>query len=381
MDTAEIRELFPILNKRAYMFSGGIAPVSILHEAAMSRHMDWLSNDPDDLFVNGLDADASDCRRMFAQLMGCDEDEVAVVDSTSAGSNIAIDLINPVAGGNVVFDDFSYPSSVFPWHLWPHQDLARRFVRARDGIMHLEDFEAAIDEQTVAVSISHVTAMEGFKQDIGALARIAHAKGALLVVDGAQSAGAMHIDLHETDVDFFSTTAMKWLLGAAGVGFLYVARRFHDRLPSRAGYAGAHSFDIHDFRLKDDARRFELGMPNLMGLAFTKAGLAILLDTDMGMVESHNLDLSDTCIAGMKQRGMNVVTPEAAQYRLGVIAAIHEDAQGLWRYLHDRGVDTFFHGNLFRVDPHVFNNHDDIDRFLDGLDGYNCSRGYRTEQS
>ena len=336
----------------------------------MRRHMDWLSNDPDDLYVNCLDADASDCRRMFARLMGCDENEVAIVESTSSGLNIAFDLINQVPGGNVVFDDFSYPSSVFPWHLRPHQDLTRRFVQARDGIMHLEDFEATIDERTVAVCISHVTPMEGFKQDIGALATIAHARDALLVVDAAQSAGAMHIDLHETGVDFFSTTAMKWLLGAAGVGFLYVARRFHDRLPSRVGYAGVHSFDIHDFRLKEDAQRFELGMPNLMGLALTKPGLAILLDTDMQMVESHNLDLSGYCIAGMKQRGMNVVTPEAAEHRLGVIAATHEDAQGLWRYLHDRGVDTFFHGNLFRVDPHVFNNRDDINRFLDGLDGY-----------
>ena len=371
MDAAEIRELFPILKKRAYMFSGGIAPVFIRHEAAMSRHMDWLSNDPDDLYVNGLDADASDCRRMFAQLMGCDQDEVAIVEGTSAGSNIAFDLINPLAGGSVVFDDSSYPSSVFPWHLPPHQDLTKRFVQARDGIMHLEDFEAAIDEGTVAVCISHVTPMEGFKQDIGALAGIAHAKGALLVVDGAQSAGAMHIDLHETGVDFFSTTAMKWLLGAAGVGFLYAARKFHNRLPSRAGYASTRSFDIHDFRLKDNAQRFELGMPSLIGLAFTKPGLEILLETDMRMVESHNLDLSGYCIAGMQERGMNVVTPESAQHRLGVIAAMHDDAQGLWRYLHDRGVDTFFHGNLFRVDPHVFNNRHDIDRFLDGLDGYN----------
>ena len=95
MDAAEIRELFPILKKRAYMFSGGIAPVSIRHEAAMSRHMDWLSNDPDDLYVHGLDSDASDCRRMFAELLGCDQDEVAIVESTSAGSNIACDLIDP----------------------------------------------------------------------------------------------------------------------------------------------------------------------------------------------------------------------------------------------------------------------------------------------
>ena len=95
MNAAEIRDLYPITRKRAYMFSGGIAPVSTRHEAAMKAHMDWLSNDPDDMYANGLDADASDCRRMFAELMGCDEDEVAVVNSTSEGSAVSIDVIEP----------------------------------------------------------------------------------------------------------------------------------------------------------------------------------------------------------------------------------------------------------------------------------------------
>ena len=371
MNAAEIRDLFPITKKRAYMFSGGIAPVSTRHDAAMQAHLDWLRNDPDDMYANGLDADASDCRRMFAELMGCDEGEVAIVSSTGEGSSIAIDLIPPRPGANVVLDDFSYPSSVFPWHLPPHEDVTRRFVHARDGIMHLEDFEAAIDENTLAVCVSHVTPIEGFRQDIRALAKIAHAKGALLIVDGAQSAGAMHIDLHETDVDFYSSTAMKWLLGAAGVGFMYSAKRHHDRLPSRAAHEGTYSFDIHDFRLRDNARRFELGMPSLLGLAFSKPGLEILLETDMHMVQSHNLGLSGQAIAGMRERGMEVTTSDDPEYRLGVVAAIHDDAEGLWKFLHDREVDTYYSGKLFRIDPHVFNNSDDVDRFLEGLDAFN----------
>ena len=370
MNAADIRDLYPITRERAYMFSGGIAPVSTRHEEAMRAHMDWLARDPDDLYVSGLDADASDCRRMFAELMGCDGDEVAIINSTSEGSAISIDVIPPRPGANVVFDDFSYPSSVFPWHLPPHQEVTRRFVHARDGVMHLEDFEAAVDGDTLAVCISHVTPMEGFRQDVAALAEIAHAKGALLIVDGAQSAGAMDIDLHRTGIDFFATTAMKWLLGAAGVAFLYVARRHHDRLPTRAAYASAHDFDIHNFRLREDARRFELGMLNLMGLAFTKPGLQILLETDMRMVEAHNLELSGRCIAGMKERGMDVTTSDDPRHRMGVVAAICDDAPELWRFLHERGVDTYYHGNLFRVDPHVFNNAEDVDRFLDGLDAY-----------
>ena len=371
MNANQIRQLYPITKDRAYLFSGGLAPVSVRHEKAIKKHMDWLTQDPDDLYVNGLDNDASDCRRMFAQLTGCNEDEVAIVESTSAGCNIAFDLIEPVAGGNVVFDDFSYPSSVFPWHLPPHEDLTKRFVHAReDGIIHLEDFEQSIDEKTVAVCISHVTPIEGFKQNIKEVTRIAHAKGAIVIVDGAQSAGAMKIDLHDTDVDFFSTTAMKWLLGAAGVAFLYVAKRHHGKNPTRAGYASTQGFDIHDFRLKDNAQRFELGMPNLLGLAFTKPGLEILLEIDMKMVEEHNLDLSGYAIAGMKERGIQVTTHDDPKYRLGVISARHQEAEGLWKYLHDNKVDTYYFGDIFRVDPHIFNDRHDIDMLLKGIDDF-----------
>ena len=371
MNAKQIRDLYPITKDRAYLFSGGLAPVSVRHEKAMKKHMDWLSEDPDDMYVNGLDADASDCRRMFAQLTGCDDGEVAIVESTSAGCNIAFDLIDPVAGGNVVFDDFSYPSSVFPWHLPPHEALTKRFVHAReDGIIHLEDFEQSIDDNTVAVCISHVTPIEGFKQDIKKVAEIAHAKGALVIVDGAQSAGAMEIDLHDTGVDFFATTAMKWLLGAAGVAFLYVAKRHHSKKPTRAGYASTHSFDIHDFKLKDNAQRFELGMPNLLGLAFTKPGLEILVETDMSVVEPHNLDLSGYAIAGMKELGIDVTTHDDPNYRLGVISARHEAADELWKHLHNNKVDTYYHGEIFRVDPHIFNDRDDIDMLLKGIDSF-----------
>ena len=68
---------------------------------------------------------------------------------------------------------------------------------------------------------------------------IAHDHGGLLLVDGAQSAGALNIDLHATGVDFFATTAMKWLLGTAAVGIPAVAKRHLDRQPPTAGWVTA----------------------------------------------------------------------------------------------------------------------------------------------
>ncbi len=368
MTPQEARDLLPILQERAYLFSGGIAPTTGRTLESIRKHLEDLTYDPDDLFFRTHE-DFQQVRRLFAELMGADEKEIVINDSTSAGSNLAAELIEPRPGGNVVFDEFAYPSSVFPWLLPPRDQVECRFVQPRDGLIHLQDMEHAVDDNTLAVSVAHITPMEGFRHDITALARMAHRHGALMLVDGAQSAGALDINLHETDVDFFSTTAMKWLLGPAGVGFLYVAQRHLNRIPPQAGYAGG-GFDIHHFAPPPTADRFQLGMPNLIGMAATRPGLEILLEIGMENVEAHVLELSGQCISGLLERGLKVLTPAQAQHRGGVIAVEMDDSRELWHFLHQRGVDTFYDGNLFRVDPHIFNNQDDINRFLEGVDDY-----------
>ena len=369
MTPADVRALFPILSERAYLFSGGIAPASTPMRAALERHLDALTHNTGDLYPRFMDETRA-LRDRFAALMGADEDEIVVNDSTSAGSSLAVSLVAPKPGGNVVFDGFPYPSSVYPWMLPPRDALERRFVAPRDGLIHLEDMERAIDDDTVAVSVSHVTPAQGFRHDIGALARLAHDHGALLIVDGAQSAGGLNIDLHASGVDLFATTAMKWLLGPAGVGFLYVAKRHLDRRPPTAGWVSTVRTDMEELRLLPSAERFQLGMPNLMGVAAALPGIEILLETGMAAVEAHVLDLTAYCIDGLRERGITVRTPQDPLRRAGVIAAEIEEAGALQAFLTERGVDTYFLHNLFRVDPHVFNYRADIDRLLAGIDAF-----------
>ena len=373
MNPSEVRELFPILKKRAYMFSGGIAPTTTRSLEALQRHIDRMTYDADDLYLHTYD-DFHVARRLFAQLIGASEDEIAVTDSTGLGSNLAVEMVEPLPGSNVVFDESAYPSAAYPWMLPTRAHVERRFVEGRDGLIHLDDLAEAINDDTVAVSISHVSQETGFRHDLGAVAELAHRHGAVLLVDAMQSAGALRIDVHEQDVDFLATGAMKWLLGSSGVGFLYVAGRHLDRMPPHAGGPGAvrdeRPWRDREFRPQKGAMRFQIGMPNLIGLAGSASGLEILLETGMDAVEAQVLDLSGYCIAGMRERGLNVLTPQEPEHRGGVVAAKMDDAQDLWQFLYDRGVDTYYNGSLFRVDPHVFNNRADIDRFLDGVDAY-----------
>ena len=114
-------------------------------------------------------------------------------------------------------------------------------------------------------------------------------------------------------------------------------------------------------------------MPNLLGLAATRPGLEILHEIGMDVVEAHVLDLSGYCISQLRERGLTVVTPFEEKYRAGIVSIQmkdDDDAQAADEFLTSRGVDGYHHLGVLRVDPHVFNNRDDIDRFLKEFDAY-----------
>ena len=377
MEPSEVRALFPLLEKRAYMFSGGIAPNTTRSLAAIDRFNDRLTNDPGELYGNRSD-DYNAVRQLFAGLIGADPDEVAFTDCTGAGSNVAAEMVEPRPGANVVFDELSYPSAFLPWMLPDRNHVERRWVKKRDNLIQLDDMARAIDDNTLAVSISHVSEKTGFRHDLGAVARLAHDHGAVLLVDAMQSAGALQMDVHETGVDYLASGAMKWLLGSAGLGFLYAARPHLDRMPPHAGGPGSAGYqgpwNMSEFQPKPGADRFHVGFPNLIGLAATRPGLEILTEVGMDRIEAHVLDLSGYCISQLLERGLTVNTPVEEEHRAGIVAIEMADAREAFEFLTARGVDGYFYQTTLRVDPHIFNNRDDIDRFLAELDAYLAQR-------
>lgn len=316
-------------------------------------------------------------RDRFATLIGASPDEVAIVDHTSRGSNLIVQMLPPVARGNVVVDDFTYPSSIYPWLLSPKADVEVRQVHAVQNVVRIDDIARLVDDDTIAISVSHVSPKSGFRHDLAALVELAHAHNAFLIVDAAQSAGALDLDVRKLGVDFLTTCAMKWLLGAPGVGFLFVARQHADRFePPQVGYAGVvrpPGAAVGDpLQFKRGARRHEQGMPSLAGVAASRAGLDLLLEIGMPTVEQHVLDLSGQCIDGLLRRGLQLYTRSEARQRAGVVALPIVHGERLVTFLRERAVDVWTDPSetLLRIDPHVFNNSSDLGKFFDGLDEY-----------
>ena len=316
-------------------------------------------------------------RERLARLLGVTPGSIAIVDGTSRASNLAVALLSQRNTGNVVVDPTTYKSSLFPWLLPERAGLEVRRAVSRSGALAAApgDFEPLIDDRTVAVSITHVDPVSGFRHDLRPLADLAHAHGSAFIVDVAQSAGVVPLDLIEQGVDLAAGTAMKWLLGPPGIGYLYVSEALLAATGApQVGYLGADldPMDSSRLRFRAGARRHELGLPSLLGLPGFRAGLDLILDTGVPLIAAHVEGLVDRCLDGLRTLGIEATTPVDHGYRAGMVVIPAKRPSELHAYLRQRSVDVWRHEarGFIRVDPHLFNSHRDIDRFLDRMESY-----------
>ncbi len=171
-----------------------------------------------------------------------------------------------------------------------------RYARARDGQVPLSEFERLLDEHTVAGDVCHVTMAHGFRHDLAALGELGHEYGAYLVVDAAQSAGVVPIDVVQMKIDFLACPTFKWLLGPLGAGFLYVREELLTLgPPPLVGWMSARNpeaFDVHHMELHDDARRLQRGVHNGEGLVGAAAGLRKIDQIVLDQIWQHVCKLS-----------------------------------------------------------------------------------------
>src|SRR5262249_59206062 len=163
-------------------------------------------------------------RRATAAVLRAAPDEIAVTASASAGLNALASALEFRAPRNkVVVSDFEFPTSAQIWHA--QEPRGARIVhvpRTRDGDIPLESFARLIDEQTQLVAVTHVCFRNGARLDIPGIVRLAHERGARVLLDCYQAVGGLTVDVKKLEVDFAVGGMLKYLLGTAGIGLLSV---------------------------------------------------------------------------------------------------------------------------------------------------------------
>jgi selenocysteine lyase/cysteine desulfurase len=366
-----IRSRFPIFESKVYLNTCAQGALSDSVRTAYLRYLDdWDERGaPWDYWVERMEA----ARRSFAGLIGAGTDEVAVTTSVSAGVSALASAFRFDRGRRtVVVSDFEFPTIGQIWHA---QELrGARVVHvpaAADGTIPLERFEAAIDDDTALVAVTSICFRNGSRLDVGGVVRLAHECGARVLLDAYQAIGAIPIDVRVLDVDFLVAGVLKYLLGSAGLAFLYCRRdQVEGLVPTATGWfadVDVFRMDIHDYSPSPTARRFESGTPPVPNTYAGIAGIELMLEIGVAQTATHVRALNDLLLEGLDELGARVVTPRDPARRGPLIAVACKDVHALVDALDGDGIVTSSRDANLRISPHCYNSPQDVTTLLAAL--------------
>ena len=371
-DITAWRARIPILGRAVPMNNCSQAPQTDATQAAVYAYLQSWARD-------GMDWDAwmaevERARQSFALLINADVDEVAVTSSVShAASALASALTFDGDRRRVLASAAEFPTVGHVWLAQEPRGAQVGWVPLSDrGTIDTSEYGTRIDERTRVVSACHAYFVNGFKHDVAAIARLAHARGALLFVDAYQTLGTEPIDVKALDVDALAGGTLKYLMASAGIAFLYVRRALAEQLrPTVTGWFGrAHpfAFDATALDWAPGARRFDSGTPPIINAYIARAGLEIIHEVGPANIAAWTRVLSDRLVTGGKARGLTLYgTPNAHSKAPTTAFRVGADSATVERRMRARGVIPSARGSVIRLSPHFYSTIQDVDHALDTL--------------
>jgi len=369
------RHLFDLPDDVAYLNCAFTAP--LLKTAAMegqktirAKENPWNIASED--FFTGLET----VRGLFARIIGSESDCVAIVPAVSYG--IALAAKNLPVGENqhiVVLED-QFPSNIYCWQRLATENRAiiKTVQRPADSDW-TEALLEPIDDSAAIVAVPNCHWTDGTLIDLVKIGQKCRSVGAALVVDGAQSLGAMPFSVKEIRPDFLVATAHKWLLGPYSLGFCYVDKKWHNGIPLEENWlnrAGSENFaNLVNYRdeYQKGARRYDMGeASNFMLSPIAAAALNQLLDWGVKNI-AETLQVKTEAIARRaNQMGLYVAPTSArAPHMIGVskLGGFSDDLPDL---LAQDKVFVSVRGESIRISPHVYNTEEEIQRLFKALE-------------
>jgi cysteine desulfurase/selenocysteine lyase len=327
------------------------------------------------------------CRQRAARLLGAESPQRIVFTFNATDSlNLALHgLLRP--GDHVVTSVIEHNSVLRPLRHLADRGVSVAYVSAdSEGRVHPDDVARAVRKNTRLVALVHASNVTGTIQPIDRVGEIARSAGAFFLVDAAQTAGRLPIDVARSPIDLLACAGHKGLLGPLGTGILYVRPGIEEHLQSvRQGGTGTNSEDDRQPNRVPD--KYEAGNHNVSGLFGLEAALAWLEERTVADVCRHELQLTSRLLDGLADLPrVRIYGPKSIEDRVGVVSVTIEgmDPQELAAVLDDsfgietrpglhcapgvhRCLGTFATGGTLRLSPGVFTTAAEIDATLGAL--------------
>jgi L-cysteine/cystine lyase len=271
---AELRRDLPVLERFTYLNTGTSGPLPRSVAEAMTNAVAEQASSPrtGHAYSELVAGTKQSGREAMAAMLGARPEQIALTHNTTEGLNFITLGVNWVRGDEAVTTNVEHPGALLP--LWIVKERYGVTVKTADLLSGPSDPVDAVvrllTPRTKLVSLSHVSYSTGELLPVREIAAAARARGVLTLVDGAQSFGAMPIDVRSLGVDFYSVPGQKWLCGPEGTGALYSSQEAISQIRTTfASYGTVDGYnDYGGMLVKEDGQRFEQGtmhLPDLVG--------------------------------------------------------------------------------------------------------------------
>ena len=361
---------FPVCRDKVYLAHAGVSPVPACVTQAVKETAEKAAlNDQEE----GLSELLRITRKRAAQLLGADTSEVALIGPTTTGLSAVAAGLDWQEGDEILVYRDCFPVNVYPWQSLESRGVKVRWLQTPAlGQITPELVAENLTDQTRLVALASCHFVSGWRIDHDAIGRVLREREVLFCLDAIQTLGAFPATVEH--VDFLAADAHKWLLGPCAAGIFYVRRELQDRLvPSAFGWNNVRCPNYiaqEEMHLRSDARRYEAGSFNILGITGMNAALGLLLEVGIESIAADLKVKRAWLVRALQEKGYEVFYPEAIETG-GITSCWLEggDMLALGEKLMRENVVASVRGdrsgrNYLRFSPHFYNTPKELEKVV-----------------
>lgn len=376
MDLKEVRTLFPHIKKGIiYLNHAASGPLSTRVLEVMEEFFRGRSEESIDDYP-GLVKITEETKDIIAALLNTNSERIAFGDNTTNGMNLIAQGLQWKKGDEIILNDIEFPANIYPFLNLKRQGVNHVFVKSHNGIVSAEDIIEKITPDTRLISVSMVQFLSGYKIDLDLLGEACSQNNIYLSVDAIQGLGALNLDVQKSHIDFISCGTQKWLLALQGLAVYYISEKLQKNMhPAYVGWLGVKdAWNMLDYQLilKDSAERFQPGTLCTVGVYALNAALKLFREFGFKEIEDRILSNSEFLINELQKLNIKPYLSELGKRSLsGIVSFKHPEAYSILEILKDRKIEIAVREGVVRISPHFYNNEEDFDKLLNGLQAVN----------
>ena len=374
-DLARWRDEFPILSRTVYMISNSLGAMPRAAARSLAEYAEAWATRGVRAWEERWWELAGELGSRVEAVIGAPAGSVSMHENVTTAHAVALSCVKPEGARRaIVCTSMDFPSAVYLFKGQRDAGFDLEVVPALDDLsVPGERIADAIDDRTAVVCLSHVLFRSSYIVDPAPVVAKAHAVGAMVVLDGYQSAGIIPVDVARLGVDFFVGGCLKWLCGGPGNAFLYTApwvkAKTRPRLTGWLSRTHPFDFDIDAVDVRGDGMAMMNGTPAIPAYYAALPGLEIIREVGVDRIRAASQAMTGHLLERVRERGYRTVASRDPERLAGTVAVDVPEAARVAKTLNARDfVVDYRPGVGIRLSPHFYNTMDEIDAMMREID-------------